>query len=260
MKTKSIHNVYISILTIGLSLIFSLGMVEGAEAAKKAKFRYDKPNVSQWLNYCQKKHPEKTLKRCCARRQGSCKARCEKSKYPNTAYANKTQCVSDCRNTQQRCVAKGKGSETPKPKPEITSLSGRAVANFKQCHSINKVVDHNVCCEGDGWHACLFVCDSARNQQVRDKCYRECNTHRNGCYKKHTTRAYAKMKKQSPNFRWMNTYCSKSKNRRGRTYDQCCNSMEERCSASCEGYPDTDEAINSCRDRCSKASSMCNAK
>ncbi|MGB0911496.1 MAG: hypothetical protein ACPGYT_14130 [Nitrospirales bacterium] len=261
MNTTSMHRRYRSLLTIGLSLLFCLGMIVGAEAAPKSKFRYDTPNASQWVNYCQKKHPGKTLKRCCARRHGSCQARCAKSKYPNTAYNTKTQCVSDCRNTRQQCVVKGKGEDTSKPKPKIPSLSRRAVAQYSLCGSINNVVKHNVCCDEKGYPACTSVCDAkVRHPKIQEKCYSECDKHRQGCYKKHSKRAYAKMKKRTPNPQWMKSYCSKRKNRQGKSQALCCQKMESQCQSACEGYPDTKEAISQCQDRCRDAHDICGSR
>ena len=247
-----------------LMTLFCIGFLFGgmnAEAAPKSKFRYDKPNASQWVNYCQKKHPGKTLKRCCARRHGSCQARCAKSKYPNTAYGSKKQCVSDCRNTRQQCGSKGKGKDTSKPKPEITSLSGRAVAKYSQCRSIKDVVKHNVCCDGKGNLACLSVCEKPpRHPKIKEKCYSECEKHRPGCYKKHTKRAYAKIKKRTPNPQWMKSYCSKRKNQKGTSQAQCCQKMELQCHSACEGYPDTKKAIEQCQDRCRDANDICESR
>ncbi len=260
MKSTIFYKWSLGLLAMALCLNFSMSFFDEA-MAKKAKFRYDKPESSQWINYCKKEHSGKTLKRCCARRNGSCQARCAKSKYPNTAYATKNQCISDCSQTKQECVSNKKENNTSKPKPKITSLSGRAVAKFKQCRSINNVVEHNVCCAEKAGMDCVLVCDEkVRHPKIRDKCYSECNKHQQGCYKKHTKKAYAKIQKKSPNKQWMKNYCGKRKNRKGKTMHECCVEMEYRCFAACEAYPDTKKAISQCVDRCLEAENICNGR
>ena len=253
--SKFLPAMLMAILMMGLIL----GDSEDAEARKKAKFRYDKPDASLWVNYCQNKHPDKTLKRCCARRKGSCQVRCKKSAYPNTAYDTKTQCINDCSTTQQQCVKNASVPEKPKPKPDETSLSEKAVAQYQQCTTVRDVTKHNTCC-ADQDIRCGEVCDTAKNFQEVGNCRHTCNEQLPLCYKKHTKRVYDNIKRKAPNVNWMKTYCKKKKNRRGEAASDCCNRMHDRCYYSCMGYPDTKEAITACTDRCSKSLNVCQGK
>ncbi|MGB0911494.1 MAG: hypothetical protein ACPGYT_14120 [Nitrospirales bacterium] len=253
--SKFFSAILMAILMMGLIL----GDAGDAEARKKAKFRYDKPDASLWVNYCQNKHPDKTLKRCCARRQGSCQSRCKKSAYPNTAYETNTQCLNDCRKTQEQCVHNDSVLEKPKPKPAVTNLSERAVEKYQQCTNVKDVTKHNTCCAEQDVQ-CGDVCDTGKSFQEVAKCRHTCNEQLPLCYKKHSKRVYDNIKHKAPNFKWMKAYCRKKKNRRGEAVSDCCIQMHDRCYYSCMGYPDTKEVIDACTDRCSKSLDMCQGK
>ena len=100
---KQIFQSLSAVLTAFLLVGFVFGGVVDSEAARKAKFRYDKPDVWNWVNYCDKKHRKMSLGTCCSRRSGACEKRCKKSRFPNNVYQSRERCISDCRETKE-CV------------------------------------------------------------------------------------------------------------------------------------------------------------
>ena len=246
--SKCLSAILMSVLLIG----FILGGFVDSEAARKAKFRYDKPDAWNWVNYCDKKHRKMYLGTCCSRRTGACEKRCKKSRFPNNVYQSRGQCLSDCRETKNVCNTIADDRDNFR----------RSKEEFRQCRSKRKVVDRNVCCRKQavqcgsicGWH----YENRTKNERKFEKCFEECREHQhNSCIKKFSNRQYAKMKKRTHNPQWMNTYCSNPDNLKDRSKGKCCKTMRDRCDADCDGRPDSPKAISACKHRCIKASNIC---
>jgi hypothetical protein len=216
-----------------LTFSISLGCLGDAEAALKSKFQYEKPNLDKWISYCQARHPKKSLKSCCSRRNGSCAARCQKSKFPNTVYDTQKECLEACQLVHSNCKD-----------------AHKLVTNLKVCKSqYNTLVDRNLCCQQQ---LDLFLLTCPGNSL--------CNKSYNSCIKKFSKKQYRKIRKKVPNPQWMKTYCQNPENRQDGSQITCCDRMVKRCAASCNGYPDTSKAIDGCVARCFNQDKICRSK
>lgn len=233
-----------SVILLAIIASFAVGLPLDLLMVQKVAAKVRKPNVQQWINYCDKYHPDKSLRTCCSRRSGACETRCKthekKRRFKGSPYKNKAQCLQDCRMTTQACNLKAKSRKGQAPK----SPRQKVLDHFAQCQRFRDVVKINGCCLSQG-----YKCDKAC--RGNKKCLNRCDqTMKTSCIKKHKT-----ITKKPHRSQWMHEYCSQDKNTRGGTRIDCCLKMVARCLSSCQGYPDGE--IQGCKDRCKESHRQC---
>ena len=233
-----------SVILLAIISSFTVGLPFDLLAVQKVAAKLRKPNVQQWVNYCDYYHPDKSLRTCCSRRSGACETRCkslEKNRrFKRSPYKNKAQCLQDCRMTRQSCQLeaksrKGKGAKSPRQK-----IHDR----FAQCQRFKDVVNINSCCLSQSYK-CKQSCGD--NKTCQDRCEK---TKKTFCIKKHKTTPQNPYRPQ-----WMREYCSQDTSTKGGSRADCCLRMTARCLSSCQGYPDG--AIQGCKDRCRESHGQC---
>ena len=188
MKRTPYFSWLLGSLAMAFCLTMSLGLVQEASAGEKAKFRYRTPTVNGWVKYCDRRHAEEPLPICCDRRIVVCQSRCKKSRFPNTSYASKHQCMSACKQTGTQCMQKAKdrfdhGRSTvwePKDNPWFSGF-------YDQCRKRHgrRATKVESCC-GRKSDQCESRCKKKykRNSEKLESCSNECSSRYEICSRK----------------------------------------------------------------------------
>ena len=226
-----------------------------AKVTRIAKFPYWKPDLNLWVRYCDNHHRKNALKKCCVRRNKVCEARCQKKKtrYPNTAYETKSQCLQDCERVHVACADKAVARSKSAPNQQGKTVA-EGLGRFGTCMRMKNLVDRNECCT-----MATLQCSSDTGEDI-ESCLKYSNK---TCLKRYSKREAEKILAKRPNPQWMKTYCSKKANLKDDRKDRCCGRMNNRCNASCDGlYPNphvknSGNVYDACMSDCFKANEIC---